>query len=44
MPLKFIKKLPRNIEAEFAKWRGSLGFLQKSAMYLARLICLVKFE
>jgi hypothetical protein len=26
MPLKLVKKLPRNIAAEFRKWRGSLGF------------------
>ncbi len=27
MPLKIIKKLPRNIVTEFVKWRGSLGFI-----------------
>ncbi len=26
MPLKLVKKLPRNMETEFVKWRGSLGF------------------
>lgn len=24
MPLKLVKKLPRNMETEFVKWRGSL--------------------
>lgn len=27
MPLKLVKKLPRNIVVEFTKWRGSLEFI-----------------
>lgn len=43
MPLKLVKKLPRNIMVEFRKWRGSLGFLlNNTKVYLQGLIVYAK--
>jgi hypothetical protein len=43
MPLKLIKKLPRNIVKEFIKWRGSLAFLlNNTKVYLQGLIVYAK--
>lgn len=43
MPLKLIKKLPRNIVTEFIKWRSSLVFLLNyTKVYLQGLIVYAK--
>ena len=40
MPLKLIKKLPRNIVTEFVKWRCSLGFIALEILILVSYIFL----